>query len=49
MSSFIVAMTNQVERNKRVPLMNNKTNVKLNWRCFKKRSMIGRLESVRIQ
>ena len=29
--------------------MNNKTSVKLNWRCFKNRSTIGRIESVRIQ
>ena len=29
--------------------MNNKISVKLNWRCFKNRSMIGRIESVRVQ
>ena len=29
--------------------MNNKTSVKLNWRRFKNRSMIGRIESVHVQ
>ena len=29
--------------------MNNKTSVKLNWGCFKNRSIIGRIEGVRIQ
>ena len=29
--------------------MNNKTSVKLNWSCFKNRSMIGRIENVRVQ
>ena len=28
--------------------INNKTSVKLDWRCFKNRSMIGRIESVRV-
>ena len=29
--------------------MNNKTSVKHNWRCFKSWSVIGRIESVRVQ
>ena len=29
--------------------MNNKTSVKLKWRCFKNWYMIGRIESVRVQ
>ena len=51
MRRFTVAMTNQVERINvsHYATMNNKTSVKHNWRCFKSWSVIGRIESVRIQ
>ena len=51
MRRFIVAMTNQVERINvsHYATMNNKTSVKHNWRCFKSWSVIGRIESVRVQ
>ena len=51
MRRFIVAMTNQVERINvsHYATMNNKTSVKHNWRCFKSWSVIGLVESVRVQ
>ena len=51
MRRFIIAMTNQVERINvsHYATMNNKTSIKHDWRCFKSWSVIGRIESVRVQ